>query len=131
MMKALTNTVGLSVPAEACYARAVRMLAATLAVNCDMSVDEVEDVRIAAEEGFVYSCATAPDVVDVRFILSDDIFEMEFSLGERNFADAPRDIDAPPLDLVELLIDAVCDFYGVSDDDSLLHLVKKIGVADA
>ena len=126
-MSSFPSTVGLSVPAEPRFARAVRMLAATLAVNCDMSVDEVEDVRIAAEEGFVYSCATAPEVVDVNFILNADAFEMEFSLGEASFADASRAVDAAPLDLVELLLSAVCDDFGVSDDDSLLHLVKRIG----
>ena len=126
-MRTSPSSVGLSVPAEPRFARAVRMLAATLAVNCEMSVEEVEDVRIAAEEGFVYSCATAPDIVDVRFILHDDAFEMEFTLGEASFADAPRDVDAAPLDLVELLLTAVCDDFGVSDDDSLLHLVKRIG----
>ena len=129
-MRTSPSAVGLSVPAEPRFARAVRMLAATLAVNCDMSVEEVEDVRIAAEEGFVYSCATAPDIVDVRFILHDDAFEMEFTLGEASFADAFRDVDAAPLDLVELLLSAVCDDFGVSDEDSLLHLVKRIG-ADA
>ena len=126
-MGATPSTVGLSVPAEPRFARAVRMLAATLAVNCDMSVDDVEDVRIAAEEGFVYSCATEPGAVDVRFILHDDAFEMEFSLGSASFAEASRDVDAAPLDLVELLLAAVCDDYGVSDEDSLLHLVKRIG----
>ena len=55
------RTVRLSVPAEASFARTVRMMAANLAVVCDMSVDEVEDVRMAAEEGFVLCCATAPD----------------------------------------------------------------------
>ena len=123
--------VALCVPAEPRYARAVRMLAATLAVNCDMSVDEVEDVRIAAEEGFVYSCATAPEVVDVRFLLKEDAFEMEFGLGQASIEEVSRTADAAPLDLVELLLSAVCDDYGVSDDDSLLHLVKKVGVAHA
>ena len=129
-MSTSPSMVSLSVPAEPRFARAVRMLAATLAVNCDMSVEEVEDVRIAAEEGFVYSCATAPAAVDVRFLLNDAAFEMEFTLGSESFAEASRDVDAAPLDLVELLLTAVCDDFGVSDDDSLLHLVKRIG-ADA
>ena len=43
-----TSIVKLSVPAEARFARAVRMTASNLAVCCDMSVDDVEDVRMAA-----------------------------------------------------------------------------------
>ena len=50
--------VCLTVPAEPGFARIVRMTAASLAVTCDMGVDEVEDARMAAEEGFVYACAT-------------------------------------------------------------------------
>lgn len=126
-MAASQRIIDLSVPAEPRFARSVRMLAATLAVDCDMSVDEVEDVRIAAEEGFVYTCSTAPAAVDIRFLLTGDAFEMEFKLGSAGAADASLDVDAVPLDFVELLLSAVCDDFGVSDDDSLLHLVKRIG----
>ena len=66
------KTVTLSVPAEADFARSVRMMASTLAVCCDMSVEDVEDVRMIAEEGFVYSCATAPERVGVSFSLTGD-----------------------------------------------------------
>lgn len=130
-MGAPKRIVSLSVPAEPRFARSVRMLAATLAVDCDMTVDEVEDVRIAAEEGFVYTCSTAPAAVDLRFLLNEDAFEMEFKLGSSSVDVVPEMDDAEPLDFVELLLSAVCDDFGVSDDDSLLHLVKRIGVANA
>ena len=130
-MAAPQRIVSLTVPAKPRFARSVRMLAATLAVDCDMTVDEVEDVRIAAEEGFVYTCSTAPDAVDLRFLLNDDAFEMEFRLGPASAGAVPETPDAEPLDFVELLLSAVCDDFGVSDDDSLLHLVKRIGVANA
>ena len=42
--------VCLTVPAEPGFARIVRMTAASLAVTCDMGVDEVEDARMAAED---------------------------------------------------------------------------------
>lgn len=112
--------VALSVPAEASFARAVRMTASTLAVCCDMSVDAVEDVRMVAEEGFVYSCATAPQAVDVSFSLSPEGMVMDFSLGEKD----PED-DA--LDLVEVLLSAVCDVFSVSEDGRTLHLVIRSG----
>ena len=67
-----TSIVKLSVPAEARFARAVRMTASNLAVCCDMSVDDVEDVRMAAEEGFVYACATRPTTCDIVFGLAPD-----------------------------------------------------------
>lgn len=112
--------VALSVPAEADFARAVRMTASTLAVCCDMSVDDVEDVRMVAEEGFVYACATCPSEVSVSFSLSADEMSLDFALGEQEPADES-------IELVEVLLSAVCDTFSVSEDGRTLHLVKRAG----
>lgn len=116
--------VRLSVPARPDYARTVRMMAANLAVVCNMSVDDVEDVRMAAEEGFVYSCATAPESCDVTFELSEAQVRASFSLGAE-----PVDTSDDALGLAELLLSAVCDEHGLSDDGSTLVLVKRAGQA--
>ncbi|MDO5119365.1 MAG: ATP-binding protein [Coriobacteriales bacterium] len=115
--------VRLSVPAEASYARVVRMTASSLAVLADMGVDDVEDVRMAAEEGFVYACATAPEVCDVTFTISDNEVCIDYLLGD---VDAEDD-DETDLDLIEALLFAVCDDFGFSNDGSTLRLVKKAG----
>ena len=47
------QTIRLTVPAEPAYARSVRMMAANLAVLGEMTVDDIEDMRMAAEEGFI------------------------------------------------------------------------------
>ena len=49
------ETTVLEVPPLPRYARVVRMTAANLAVIAGMNVDEVDDVRMAAEEAFVYA----------------------------------------------------------------------------
>lgn len=113
----------LSVPAEAAFARSVRMTAATLAVGCDMSVEDVEDVRMIAEEGFVYSCASAPERVDVSFSLGAGRMAMDFSLGA-----ARPDDDS--IELARALLGAVCDEFGVSDDGATLHLARRAGSHD-
>ena len=114
------QTVRLSVPAEASFARTVRMMAANLAVVCDMSVDEVEDVRMAAEEGFVYCCATAPETCEVSFHISKGEIRSTFKLGS-NQVDESDD----SLDLAKLLLSAVCDEHGVSEDGTQLSLLKR------
>ena len=68
--------VSLSVPASASFARPVRMLAANLAVLAGLSVDGVEDVRMAAEEAFVWCCATKPEACEVSFDASGDALTM-------------------------------------------------------
>ena len=117
------SIVRLSVPAEASFARSVRMLAANLAVCCDMSVDDVEDIRMAAEEGFVYACATRPDTCDISFSLTGEEISMAFSLGPV----IPEETDDQSLDLVELLLSAVSDDFGVSEDGSELAIRMKAG----
>lgn len=116
------KNVSLCVPAEADFARSVRMTASTLAVCCDMSVEDVEDVRMIAEEGFVYACATAPERVSVTFSLEGSTMGIDFELGEREPADES-------IDLVEVLLSAVCDVFSVSENGRVLHLVKRAGDA--
>lgn len=57
----------LAVPARSDYARTVRLTAAELAVRLGMSYDEVDDVRIAAEEAFVYACGCADEDSEIKF----------------------------------------------------------------
>lgn len=118
------QSVRLSVPPEPAFARTVRMLAASLAVACDMDVDTVEDVRMAAEEGFVYSCATEPEVCDITFMLREGEISASFSLGADEV-----DEDEGAQGLVELLLSAVCERYGVSDDGATLEMVIGSGSA--
>lgn len=124
------TTIRLNVPAEPAYARSVRMMAANLAVVCGMSVDDVEDVRMAAEEGFVYSCATKPDSCDIAFSLSDGRVGMRLALGDAGpgfVSDADGDGE---LDMSWLVLGAVCDSCAISEDGSELVLVKQMGGAD-
>lgn len=114
------NTIRLSLPAEPTYARSVRMLAANLATVCGMTIDDVEDVRMAAEEGFVYSCATLDGPCDITFVVGDGQVGVDFGLGP---------VSGPEVDevtqLAGLLIEALCDEYVVDDEASVLHLLKR------
>ncbi|MBP3883680.1 MAG: ATP-binding protein [Olsenella sp.] len=121
------KSVKLSVPAEPRFARLVRMTAANLAVLCGLGVDEVEDLRMIAEEGFVYSCATKPSACDISFECAADHVTIDFALG--SFAPVEEGEEGS-LSLVELLLDAVCDEFEVTDAN-MLHLTRKIGDANA
>jgi serine/threonine-protein kinase RsbW len=48
-----SDTVNLRVPAKGEYAKLVRMTAAALSSRMGMNYDQVDDVRMAAEEAFV------------------------------------------------------------------------------
>ena len=118
-----SQTVRLTVPADPAFARSVRMMAANVAVVGGMGIDAVEDVRMAAEEGFVYSCATEPSTSDVSFSVGAGSIAMEFSLGDATS-------DDPALAYADLLLSAVCDDYEADRDAHVLRLTKRAGGAD-
>ena len=55
-----SHSISLSVSADPRLARLVRMTAANVAMLSSMSVDRVEDIRMAAEEAFIYACSVRP-----------------------------------------------------------------------
>ena len=122
----LQKKIELSVPADPTFARSVRMMAANLAVLCKMNVDELEDIKMAAEEGFVFACGTQPETVKILFTLIDASMQIEFTLGDEDPVELNSD-NAQPLELVELLLSTICDEFSLSDDGYVLQLVKTTG----
>jgi serine/threonine-protein kinase RsbW len=122
------QVVTLTVPAEPEFARSVRMLAANLAVVCGLSIDEVEDVRMAAEEGYVYAAQTLDDDVSIVFTISDESIIIDFTLGDVPVSGSIFEEDS--FEYARLILAAVCDEMYFSDDRHHLMLVKKTGVAD-
>lgn len=117
--------IHLSIPAEPAFARTVRMMAANLAVLCGMSVDDVEDMRMAAEESFVWCCATKPATCEIDFSLEDGI-AMELGLGQAEIAE-----DDQASVYAELILSAVCDEYSCDRTAGTLSLKKRTDSPDA
>ncbi len=124
------DTVTLEVPALARYARVVRMTAANLASIAGLNVDEVDDVRMAAEEAFVYACATGVEgTLHIEFGLSQTGLSMEFELGETPVTEDDRE---PALVYSAFILEAMCDECVIGDGPgSRMRLFKKIGGSDA
>lgn len=122
----------LTVPPNPRYARVVRMTAANVASLAGMSVDDVDDARMAAEEAFICACSSGVDTsMNIRFAISSGSVDMTFELGKDLGVltdDSPKD---PALAYARLLLDALCDTAEVAGQPAVLHLVKKSGTADA
>ena len=126
---AAPDTIELRVPPRPSYARLVRMSAATVAAIGGLSVDDVDDVRMAAEEAFVYACATGvSDEMTIVFTLTPGQLEMAFELGTDHVSE---DESEPSLVYAALILDAMCDECHINDGgDAHMRLVKRTGNAD-
>ena len=122
-----SDQVMLSIPARAEYARTVRMTAAALVGRMGMTFDEVDDVRIAAEEAFVYACDHSPEsgTVSIEFSIADRSFEMKVALPDPGrVADEEAERRAA---YATFILQSVCDTYEMSSDEtgSYLRVVKS------
>ena len=126
------DLITLTVPARSEYARTVRMTAAALVGRTEMTYDDVEDVRMAAEEAFVYAVDTLPEGSDVRFefLLTDDSIEIGVSLGMKK-ATSDEETERAAAYAV-FILEAVCDEYEFTTNENGAHLrlLKRAGSAD-
>lgn len=129
----MTDRITLTVPATGEYAKTVRMTAAALVSRMDFTYDEVEDVRMAAEEAFVYAIDTLPEGADVsfEFLVGEDSIEIDVPLGnEHTSSDDDAERNAA---YATFILQSVCDHYEFASDETGAHLrlVKRAGVRDA
>jgi anti-sigma regulatory factor (Ser/Thr protein kinase) len=110
------------------------MTAAALATRIGMSYDEVDDVRIAVEEAFIYAVDTCEGDahVTITFLLDEGAMEISTALGS---GDAPDDEEGERrTGFAAFILDAVCDEHEFASDESgarSLRLVKRCGSVDA
>jgi len=127
------DVITLTVPAKSEYARTVRMTAAALAGRTSMSYDDVEDVRMATDEAFVYAAETHEEGADLRFVfeLEGDTLRMDVALGGKP-ADSDEEAERAAAYAV-FILESVCDEYKFESDESGAHLriVKRAGSGDA
>lgn len=122
------DRVTLIVPARGEFAKTVRMTASALVSRMGMTYDEVDDVRMAAEEAFVYAVDTLPEDADVtyEFGLDDDTLHMDVSLGGET--DVSDDEIERRSSYAMFILQSVCDGYELSSDENgrrTLRLVKQ------
>jgi serine/threonine-protein kinase RsbW len=116
------DRVTLAVPARGEYARTVRLTAASLASRTNMTVDQVDDVRIAAEEAFVYASDSIGEegTVEIVFIVDDDSMSIEVSLGELSPLD-DEDTERRTT-YATFILQSVCDQFELASDEDGAHL---------
>jgi len=86
----VTSDVGLRVPADATFVAVLRSVTAGLAARCDLTLDEIEDLRLAVDEACALLLPHArPDTsMTTRFALHPDHLDLSISV--------PAEPDAAP-----------------------------------
>ncbi len=121
MSNADSYQIELNLAADPHLARLVRMSAANIAMLSSMSVERVEDIKMAAEEAFIFACAaSAGSDLSVSFAADSMGVSMDFSLNGSIF-EVSEDGDANAV-YADLILASVCDRYEKSEDASVLHL---------
>ncbi|MBA4370266.1 MAG: ATP-binding protein [Coriobacteriaceae bacterium] len=105
----MADRVVLSVPARGEYAKTVRLTASSLATRAGMTFAEVEEMRMAAEEAFVFVCDRVDEgvAVDIVFTVADDEVVME--AGPVTGTGAADDDAVQRGEYARFILEAVCD----------------------
>ena len=106
-------------------ARLVRMTAANVGALCSMSVDRIEDIRMAAEEAFIFGCtAIDSDDISIKFDVDESHVGMTFTFGDQ----ATVDEDDQAAVYAELILASVCDSYEKTTAPLTLSLDLKADI---
>jgi serine/threonine-protein kinase RsbW len=124
----MSDHVRLTCPARDEFARMVRMTAAALAGRMGMSIDEVDDVRMAVEEAFLLAKArvSADELVTFDFEVDDDRLALDVGPLPGGAADGA---EGPEARYARFILESVCDDFSLDADSEdvtcMLRLTKK------
>jgi serine/threonine-protein kinase RsbW len=115
------GSVSLTVPGRPEFLRLVRLAAADSGARADLSIDDVEDLRIAVDELSYALIGEHPvdELLTLRYVASPGVVEIEgtcAALGEAVISE-----------LSQAIIGAVVDEHEISDRDGIrqFRLVKR------
>ncbi len=115
------DSITLTVPARSDYAKTVRMTAAQLASRLGMTYDQVDDVRIAAEEAFVYACELVTEDAEVTFAFRVTETELDVTVGPLPACDDEAEASASE-GYAGFILKSVCDEFSLVRGGGICHL---------
>lgn len=86
------DVVEVRVPADVVYVSTLRLTAASLAARCDLTIDDIEDLRLAVDEAcaLLLPHAAADSTLDARFELAAGRLSVETSVRTTESAEPDR-----------------------------------------
>jgi serine/threonine-protein kinase RsbW len=87
------DVVSMTVPADVAYVSTLRLTAASLAARCDLTVDDIEDLRLAVDEAcaLLLPHAAARSEISAHFELTSGRLIVETSVATDAVAEPDRE----------------------------------------
>lgn len=85
--------VEVRIPADVVYVSTLRLTAASLAARCDLTIDDIEDLRLAVDEAcaLLLPLAGVGSTLDARFELAEGRLAVDTSVATADGAEPDRD----------------------------------------
>lgn len=86
------DAVEVRTPADVVYVSTLRLTAASLAARCDLTIDDIEDLRLAVDEAcaLLLPHATPDSTLDARFELAQGRLSVDTSVATDDSAEPDR-----------------------------------------
>jgi serine/threonine-protein kinase RsbW len=86
------DVVEVRIPADVVYVSTLRLTAASLAARCDLTIDDIEDLRLAVDEAcaLLLPHATDGSPLEARFVLATGRLEVETAVQTGDGAEPDR-----------------------------------------
>lgn len=86
------DRVEIRVPADGAYVATLRLTAASLAARCDLTIDDIEDLRLAVDEAcaLLLPHVAADSRLDATFVLQPGALSVTASVGTTGATRADR-----------------------------------------
>ncbi|MDR1688249.1 MAG: ATP-binding protein [Clostridiales bacterium] len=121
-----TETIKLSLPANAAYVSAARLTASSIANRMNFYIDEIEDIKTAVSEACAFlikkSSDSGKNSFKIKFKLEPQKLTINFSFP------APKEFDCDETDMSILMIKGLMDTFVTQHDDdgSFIMTMYKI-----
>ena len=88
-----SDVVEIRTPADGAFVSTLRLAAASLAARCELTIDDIEDLRLAVDEAcaLLLPHAVPDSVLDARFVLSRGKLEVDTAVATLDDATPDRD----------------------------------------
>jgi serine/threonine-protein kinase RsbW len=113
------DVVSVTVPADVAYVSTLRLAAASLAARCDLTVDDIEDLRLAVDEAcsLLLPHAAPSSVISAHFELTSGQLLVEASVATAEVAEPDRE------GFAWTVLGALTNSVHVPDQDGRLTIV--------